>query len=82
MEHQNYHWRPALFTDENRFTQSTGDRCERVWRSHGDRYVVCNKVQHEGFDHGSLMVWGGVDLYMISGDMVRPYTGASLGSSW
>ncbi len=45
IEHQNWqvrHWRPVLFTDESRFTLSTCDRCERVWRSCGEHYAACN----------------------------------------
>ena len=47
IEHQNWHvrhWRPVLFTDESRFTLSTCDRRERVWRSQGERYAACNIV--------------------------------------
>ncbi len=45
LEHQNWqvrHWHPVLFTDESRFTLSTCDRCERVWRSRGERYAAWN----------------------------------------
>ncbi len=59
-EHQNWyvhHWRPVLFTDESRFTLSTCDRRERVWRSRGECYAACNMVQHE-----SVMVWGGISM--------------------
>ncbi len=44
IEHQNWqvhHWRPVLFTDESRFTLSTCDRRERVWRSCGECYAAC-----------------------------------------
>lgn len=47
IEHQNWqvcHWRPVLFTDGSRFTLSTCDRRERVWRSRGERYAACNIV--------------------------------------
>ncbi len=73
IKHQNCqirHWHPVLFTDESRFILSTCDRCERVWRSRGKRYAACNIVQHDRFDGGSVMVWGGIsmegctDLYM------------------
>ncbi len=62
IEHQKWqvrHWRPVLFTDENRFTLSTYNRCEMVWRSCGERYAACNIVQHDRFGGGSVMVWGG-----------------------
>lgn len=65
IEHQNWqvrHWRPVLFTDESRFTLSTCDRRERVWRSRGERYAACNIVQHDRFGGGSVMVWGGISM--------------------
>ena len=64
-EHQNWqvrHWRPVLFTDESRFTLSTCDRRERVWRRRGERYAACNIIQHDRFGGGSVMVWGGISL--------------------
>uniref|UniRef100_A0A1A7YAS8 Transposase Tc1-like domain-containing protein n=2 Tax=Iconisemion striatum TaxID=60296 RepID=A0A1A7YAS8_9TELE len=64
-EHQNWqvrHWRPVLFTDESRFTLSTCDRRERVWRRQGERYAACNVVQHDRFGGGSVMVWGGISM--------------------
>ncbi|KAJ8332478.1 hypothetical protein SKAU_G00422670 [Synaphobranchus kaupii] len=64
-EHQNWqvrHWRPVLFTDESRFTLSTCDRRERVWRCRGERYAACNIIQHDRFGGGSVMVWGGISL--------------------
>ncbi|TWW54864.1 hypothetical protein D4764_0100900 [Takifugu flavidus] len=51
-EHQHWqvrHWRPVLFTDESRFTLSTCDRRERVWRRQGECYAACNVVQHDRF---------------------------------
>ncbi|MCI4378174.1 hypothetical protein PGIGA_G00212910 [Pangasianodon gigas] len=65
IEHQNWqvrHWRPVLFTDESRFTLSTCDRRERVWRSRGERYAACNIVQHDRFGGGSVMFWGGISM--------------------
>uniref|UniRef100_A0A1A8HWM8 Transposase Tc1-like domain-containing protein n=1 Tax=Nothobranchius kuhntae TaxID=321403 RepID=A0A1A8HWM8_NOTKU len=64
-EHQNWqvrHWRPVLFTDKSRFTLSTCDRRERVWRRQGERYAACNVVQHDRFGGGSVMVWGGISM--------------------
>lgn len=64
-EHQNWqvrHWRPVLFTDESRFTLSTCDRRERVWRRRGERNAACNIIQHDRFGGGSVMVWGGISL--------------------
>ncbi|KAK0153439.1 Transmembrane protein 245 [Merluccius polli] len=63
-EHQNWqvrHWRPVLFTDESRFTLSTCNRRERVWRCRGECNAACNIIQHDWFG-GSVMVWGGVSL--------------------
>ena len=56
------HWRPVLFTDESRFTLSTCDRRERVWRRCGERSAACNILQHDRFGGGSVMVWGGISL--------------------
>jgi len=55
IEHQNWqvrHWHPVLFTDESRFTLSTCDRRERVWRSRGEHYAACNIGQHDRFGDG------------------------------
>ncbi|KAJ8375922.1 hypothetical protein SKAU_G00065020 [Synaphobranchus kaupii] len=48
--------------DESRFTLSTCDRRERVWRRRGERYAACNIIQHDRFGGGSVMVWGGISL--------------------
>ncbi|KAI4883430.1 hypothetical protein NFI96_029838, partial [Prochilodus magdalenae] len=64
-EHQDWqirHWRPVLFTDESRFTLSTCDRHDRVWRRRGERSVACNILQHDRFGSGAVMVWGGISL--------------------
>uniref|UniRef100_A0A673VX21 Transposase Tc1-like domain-containing protein n=1 Tax=Salmo trutta TaxID=8032 RepID=A0A673VX21_SALTR len=64
-EHQDWqirHWRPVLFTDESRFTLSTCDRRDRVWRRRGERPAACNILQHDRFGGGSVMVWGGISL--------------------
>ncbi|KAI3368181.1 hypothetical protein L3Q82_007907 [Scortum barcoo] len=69
-EHQDWqirHWRPVLFTDESRFTLSTCDRRDRVWRrrvsrGRGERSAACNILQHDRFGSGSVMVWGGISL--------------------
>ena len=64
-EHQNWqvcHWCPVLFTDESRFTLSTCDGRERVWRRQGEHYAACNIVQHDRFGGGSVMVWGGISM--------------------
>uniref|UniRef100_A0A8C7CMG2 Tc1-like transposase DDE domain-containing protein n=1 Tax=Oncorhynchus kisutch TaxID=8019 RepID=A0A8C7CMG2_ONCKI len=64
-EHQDWqirHWRPVLFTDESRFTLSTCDRCDRVWRRRGEHSAACNILQHDRFGGGSVMVWGGISL--------------------
>ena len=53
---------PWLFTDESRFTLSTCDRRERVWRSQGERYAACNIVQHDRFGGGSVMVPGVISM--------------------
>nr|ABV31711.1 transposase [Salmo salar] len=64
-EHQDWqirHWRPVLFTDERRFTLSTCDRRDRVWRCCGECFAACNILQHDRFGGGSVMVWGGISL--------------------
>uniref|UniRef100_A0A8C5QEN2 Transposase n=1 Tax=Leptobrachium leishanense TaxID=445787 RepID=A0A8C5QEN2_9ANUR len=84
-EHQDWqlrHWHPVLFTDESRFTLSTCDRRDRVWRSRGERSADCNIIQHDRFD---IMVWGGISLggrtalhVLARGSLtaIRPYAGA------
>uniref|UniRef100_A0A674EK36 Transposase Tc1-like domain-containing protein n=1 Tax=Salmo trutta TaxID=8032 RepID=A0A674EK36_SALTR len=59
---QIHHWRPVLFTDESRFTLSTCDRRDTVWRRRGERSAACNILQHDRFGGGSVMVWGGISL--------------------
>ncbi|KAI3351305.1 hypothetical protein L3Q82_005851 [Scortum barcoo] len=50
------HWRPVLFTDESRFTLSTCDRRDRVWRRRGERRsAACNILQHDRFGSGFRM---------------------------
>ena len=64
-EHQDWqvhHWHPVLFTDESRFTISTCDRCEIVWRRRGECYAACNIIQHDQLGGGSVLVWGGISL--------------------
>ena len=54
-EHQDWqirHWHPVLFTDESRFTLSTCDRRDRVWRRRGERSAACNILQHDRFAVG------------------------------
>lgn len=51
-----------FFTDKSRFTLSTCDSRERVWRRQGERYAACNVVQHDRFGGGSVMVWGGISM--------------------
>uniref|UniRef100_A0AAR2IPX8 Transposase Tc1-like domain-containing protein n=1 Tax=Pygocentrus nattereri TaxID=42514 RepID=A0AAR2IPX8_PYGNA len=59
---QIHHWRPVIFTDESRFTLSTCDRRDRVWRRRGERSAACNILQHDRSGSGSVMVWGGISL--------------------
>ncbi|KAI3352369.1 hypothetical protein L3Q82_005335 [Scortum barcoo] len=56
------HWHRVLFTDDSRFTLSTCDRRDRVWRRRGERSAACNILQHDRFGSGSVMVWGGISL--------------------
>ncbi|KAI4877300.1 hypothetical protein NFI96_019883, partial [Prochilodus magdalenae] len=62
MDWQIRHWHPVLFTDESRFTLSTCDRRDRVWRCRGERSAACNILQHDRFGSGSVKVWGGISL--------------------
>ncbi|KAI3376663.1 hypothetical protein L3Q82_017093, partial [Scortum barcoo] len=54
--------RALTSTDESRFTLSTCDRRDRVWRRRGERSAACNILQHDRFGSGSVMVWGGISL--------------------
>lgn len=61
-QHQSWkahHWHSVVFTDESRFIPSTCDRCERVWRHHGDWYAACSTVQHDRFGSGAVVIYGG-----------------------
>lgn len=56
-EHQDWqicHWRPVLSTHENRFTLSTCERCDEVWRRCGECSAACNILQHDRFGSGSV----------------------------
>ena len=51
---------PVRCTEESRFTVSTCDKCERVWR--------CHNIRHNQFDAASVIVWRGLlFLYVIYG---------------
>ncbi|KAI3355865.1 hypothetical protein L3Q82_004417 [Scortum barcoo] len=56
------HWRPVLFIDESRFTLSTCDRHDRVWRRRGDNLLPETSSSMTWFGSGSVMVWGGISL--------------------
>ena len=64
----------VLFTDEPRFCQRSHDGLCRVWR-----YNSQNKVEHDRFGKGSMMVWADVsingrsDLHIFDGG----YSGGS-----
>jgi hypothetical protein len=62
---------PVLFTDESRFCLDFHDGRRRVWRQKNERFKNCCVAEHDRFDGGSVMVWGGIsydsstDLYVI-----------------
>ncbi|KAI4876386.1 hypothetical protein NFI96_017851, partial [Prochilodus magdalenae] len=47
---------------ESRFTLSTCDRQDRIWRRREERTAAYNILQHDRFGSGSVMVWGGISL--------------------
>ncbi|CAJ0936225.1 unnamed protein product, partial [Ranitomeya imitator] len=49
-------------TNESRFTLSTCDRRDRVWRRRGEQSAACNLLQNDRFGSGSVMMWGGISL--------------------
>ncbi len=71
------HWTPELAGPPlapcafHKFTLSTWDRRESVWRSCGECYHI---VQHDLFGGGSVVVWGGLsmegrtDIYRLDPD--------------
>ncbi|KAI4901808.1 hypothetical protein NFI96_009500 [Prochilodus magdalenae] len=65
-EHQDWqigHWRPVLFTDESRFTLSTCDRRDRVWRRAVESDLLpATSFSMTDFGSGSVMVWCGISL--------------------
>ena len=60
----------VLFTNEPRFCQRSHDGLCRVWR-----YNRQNKVEHDRFGKGSMMVWASVsingrsDLHIFDGGL-------------
>lgn len=54
----NFYCRPVCVTDASRFTLSTCERCDTVWRRHCERSAAFNILQHDRFGSGSIMVWG------------------------
>uniref|UniRef100_A0AAZ3S1P3 Transposase Tc1-like domain-containing protein n=1 Tax=Oncorhynchus tshawytscha TaxID=74940 RepID=A0AAZ3S1P3_ONCTS len=72
-EHQDWQIRhrcPVLFTDESRFTLSTCDRRDRVWRRRGERSAACNILQH---DPVWRWVSHGVGWHFFGGPHSHPY---------
>ena len=51
-----------LFTDESRFPLTHRDGCQRVWRLHGEQYILNVVQEGEKFEQGSVMVWGGISI--------------------
>ena len=68
-------WRPALFTDESRFTLYRADDRRRVYRRRGERFADACVVERDRFGDGSVMVWGGIahriksQLIIVAGNM-------------
>jgi hypothetical protein len=52
----------VLFTDESRFPLTHRDGCQRVWRLHGEQYILNVVQEGEKFEQGSVMVWGGISI--------------------
>ncbi|KAL0154047.1 hypothetical protein M9458_050647 [Cirrhinus mrigala] len=61
--------------DESRFTLSTCDRRDRVWRRRGEHSAACNILQHDRFGSGGSLT---AIRYRdeILRPLVRPYAGA------
>ncbi|CDQ57637.1 unnamed protein product [Oncorhynchus mykiss] len=64
---------PRVANSQSRFTLSTCDRRDRVWRRCGERSAACNILQHDRFG-GSLTAIRYRDEILRS--LVRPYAGA------
>lgn len=55
---QIHHWRPVLVAEESRFTLSTCDRRDRVWRRRGEWFAASDIIPRDRFGGGSVMVLG------------------------
>ena len=49
-------WSCVLSSDESRFCVTLNDRCQRVWRTCGERFAECAIVEHDRFGGPSVMV--------------------------
>ena len=56
-------WSQQLFTDEYWFTLSFHDERNRVWRRAGERHEDATIVEHDCYDGGSFVVWGGISYH-------------------
>ncbi|KAI3355232.1 hypothetical protein L3Q82_018089 [Scortum barcoo] len=57
--------------DESRFTLSTCDRRDRVWRRRGERSAACNILQHDRFGSG-LFPWRRGDSVAFTTESPQP----------
>ena len=57
-------WRRVLFTDESRFTLYRADGRHCVYLRCGERFADACVVERDRFGGGSVMVWGGVSVYI------------------
>lgn len=60
LEWSNDQWKNVLFTDESRVGLYVSDGRHRVYRRPGERMAACTLQETEGFQGGSVMIWGGI----------------------
>ncbi|GFV79616.1 transposable element Tcb2 transposase [Trichonephila clavipes] len=64
-EHRNWRdieWGRVLFTDESRFSLSSGSHRILIWRERGSRNHPSNIIERDRYGGHGVLVWGGIKL--------------------
>ena len=68
-------WTNVIFSDESRFSVSSADGRQRVYRRRNERYAQCCVLERNRFGGGSVMVWGAINhrfksqLVIVNGNL-------------
>ncbi|GFT09830.1 transposable element Tcb1 transposase [Trichonephila clavipes] len=77
-EHRNWRdneWGRVLFTDESRFSLSSGSDRILIWRERGSRNHLSNILERDRYGGRGVLVWGGImlgsrtDLHIFAGSV-------------